>query len=82
MMTISTARCRTCSGLGSFAEAAADSDMRESAECIARGRPRKGKARRGVFKDGQLRYALNSGKLRFPLLQQLIRDAADKWERK
>ncbi|HTZ21536.1 MAG TPA: hypothetical protein VMC06_11705 [Opitutaceae bacterium] len=35
-----------------------------------------------VFKDGQLRYALNYGELRFPLLQQLIRDASDKWEHK
>ncbi|MBI5381464.1 MAG: hypothetical protein HZA31_06150 [Opitutae bacterium] len=35
-----------------------------------------------VYKDGQLRYALNYGELRFPLLQQLIRDASDKWEHK
>lgn len=34
-----------------------------------------------VFRDGQLRYALNYGEVRFPLLQQLIRDAADKWDR-
>jgi thiol-disulfide isomerase/thioredoxin len=33
-----------------------------------------------VFKDGQLRYALNYGELHFSLLQQLVRDAADKWE--
>jgi thiol-disulfide isomerase/thioredoxin len=33
-----------------------------------------------VFKDGQLRYALNYGELRFPVLQQLIRDSEDKWE--
>ena len=33
-----------------------------------------------IFRDGQLRYALNYGELRFPLLQQLVRDAADKWE--
>ena len=33
-----------------------------------------------IFRDGQLRYALNYGELRFPLLQQLIRDAAEKWE--
>ncbi len=33
-----------------------------------------------VFKDGQLRYALNYGELHFPLLQQLIRDSSDKWE--
>jgi thiol-disulfide isomerase/thioredoxin len=35
-----------------------------------------------VFRDGQLRYALNYGELRFSLLQQLIRDASDKWEHK
>jgi len=35
-----------------------------------------------VFRDGKLRYALNYGELRFPLLQQLIRDASDKWEHK
>jgi len=28
-----------------------------------------------VFRDGELRYALNYGEVRFPLLQQLIRDA-------
>ncbi|HNC24069.1 MAG TPA: hypothetical protein PLU52_07680 [Opitutaceae bacterium] len=33
-----------------------------------------------VFRDGQLRFALNYGEVRFPLLQQLIRDAADPWE--
>ncbi|MDB6127069.1 MAG: hypothetical protein JWM35_965 [Verrucomicrobia bacterium] len=33
-----------------------------------------------VFRDGELRYALNYGEVRFPLLQQLIRDAAEKWE--
>jgi len=33
-----------------------------------------------VFKDGQLRYALNYGELHFSLLQQLVRDASDKWE--
>ena len=32
-----------------------------------------------VFRDGKLRYALNYGEVRFPLLQQLIRDAADEW---
>jgi thiol-disulfide isomerase/thioredoxin len=35
-----------------------------------------------VFKDGQLRYALNYGEVRFPLLQQLIRDSSDAWEHK
>lgn len=33
-----------------------------------------------VFRDGTLRYALNYGELRFPMLQQLVRDAEDKWE--
>lgn len=33
-----------------------------------------------VFRDGKLRYALNYGEVRFPLLQQLIRDTADAWE--
>lgn len=33
-----------------------------------------------VFRDGQLLYALNYGEVRFPLLQQLVRDASDKWE--
>lgn len=33
-----------------------------------------------VFKDGQLRFALNYGELHFPLLQQLVRDAGNKWE--
>lgn len=32
-----------------------------------------------VFRDGRLRYALNYGEVRFPLLQQLIRDTADAW---
>ena len=32
-----------------------------------------------VFRDGKLRYALNYGEAPFPLLQQLIRDAADNW---
>jgi thiol-disulfide isomerase/thioredoxin len=33
-----------------------------------------------VFRDGKLRYALNYGEVRFPLLQQLIRDSAAAWE--
>ena len=33
-----------------------------------------------VFRDGKLRYALNYGEVRFPLLQQLIRDSTDAWE--
>jgi len=32
-----------------------------------------------VFRGVKLRYALNYGEVRFPLLQQLIRDAADDW---
>ena len=32
-----------------------------------------------IFRDGQLRYALNYGEVRFPVLQQLIRDTSDKW---
>ena len=34
-----------------------------------------------VFRDGELRYALNYGELRFSMLQQMIRDSADKWDR-
>jgi thiol-disulfide isomerase/thioredoxin len=33
-----------------------------------------------VFKDGQLRYALNYGEVRFAMLDQCVRDAADEWE--
>jgi thiol-disulfide isomerase/thioredoxin len=33
-----------------------------------------------IFKEGQLRYAMNYGELNFPMLQQLIRDSSDKWE--
>lgn len=33
-----------------------------------------------VFRAGKLRYALNYGEVRFPILQQLIQDAAKKWE--
>jgi thiol-disulfide isomerase/thioredoxin len=32
-----------------------------------------------VYRGGQLRYALNYGEIRFPLLQQLVRDAAAEW---
>ena len=32
-----------------------------------------------IFRDGKLRYALNYGEVRFPLLQQLVRDTGDKW---
>jgi thiol-disulfide isomerase/thioredoxin len=34
-----------------------------------------------VFREGNLRYALNYGELRFPMLQQLIHDSQDKWDR-
>jgi thiol-disulfide isomerase/thioredoxin len=33
-----------------------------------------------VFREGKLRYALNYGEVRFPILQQLVKDAASKWE--
>jgi thiol-disulfide isomerase/thioredoxin len=33
-----------------------------------------------VFRDGRLCYAMNYGELRFPVLQQLVRDSSDKWE--
>ena len=33
-----------------------------------------------VFRDGKLRYALNYGEVRFSILQQLVKDAARKWE--
>jgi hypothetical protein len=33
-----------------------------------------------IFRDGKLRYAMNYGELRFPMLQQLIRDSSDTWE--
>lgn len=32
-----------------------------------------------IFREGKLRYALNYGEVRFPLLQQLVRDAGAKW---
>ncbi len=33
-----------------------------------------------VFKGGDLRYALNYGELRFPVLQQFITDSNESWE--
>jgi thiol-disulfide isomerase/thioredoxin len=33
-----------------------------------------------IFRDGRLRYAMNYGELRFPMLQQLVRDSSDTWE--
>lgn len=32
-----------------------------------------------VFRDGRLRYALNYGEVRFPILQQLVEDARGNW---
>lgn len=32
-----------------------------------------------VYQDGQLRYALNYGEVRFPMLQQLVKDSTGKW---
>jgi len=34
-----------------------------------------------VFREGKLRYALNYGELRFPMLQQLVKDSSDSWDR-
>lgn len=34
-----------------------------------------------VFREGKLRYALNYGEVRFPILQQLIDDSSEAWER-
>ena len=34
-----------------------------------------------IYRDGQLRAALNYGEVRFPLLQQLVDDAREKWDR-
>lgn len=33
-----------------------------------------------IFRDGKLRYALNYGEVRFPMLQQLLADTAASWE--
>jgi thiol-disulfide isomerase/thioredoxin len=33
-----------------------------------------------VFREGKLRYALNYGEVRFPILQQLVNDTLNKWE--
>lgn len=33
-----------------------------------------------VFREGKLRYALNYGEVRFPILQQLVKDASEKWD--
>lgn len=34
-----------------------------------------------VFREGKLLYLINYGELRFPLLQQLVRDAGESWDR-
>lgn len=34
-----------------------------------------------IFRDGRLCYALNYGEVKFPLLQALVRDAHEKWEK-
>lgn len=34
-----------------------------------------------VWRGGKLCYAFNYGEVRFPMLQQAVRDAAEKWER-
>jgi thiol-disulfide isomerase/thioredoxin len=34
-----------------------------------------------IFRDGHLCYAMNFGELRFPMLQQLIADSQDSWDR-
>lgn len=33
-----------------------------------------------IFRDGKLRYALNYGQIRFPILQQLVEDAQPRWD--
>jgi thiol-disulfide isomerase/thioredoxin len=33
-----------------------------------------------IYRDGKLRYALNYGQIRFPILQQLVEDALPKWD--
>jgi thiol-disulfide isomerase/thioredoxin len=32
-----------------------------------------------VFRESKLRYALNYGEIRFPMLQQMVTDSLDKW---
>jgi thiol-disulfide isomerase/thioredoxin len=33
-----------------------------------------------IFKGGDLRYALNYGEIRFPMLQQMISDSTSEWD--
>ena len=35
-----------------------------------------------IFKDGGLRYALNYGEMRFPVLQQFLEDSKSEWSHK
>src|SRR5882757_8733405 len=35
-----------------------------------------------VFRENKLRYALNYGEVRFPMLQQMVTDSTDKWPSK
>jgi hypothetical protein len=34
-----------------------------------------------IYRDGKVRYALNYGEIRFPILQQLVDDAQPKWDK-
>ncbi|HEX2854460.1 MAG TPA: thioredoxin domain-containing protein [Opitutaceae bacterium] len=34
-----------------------------------------------IFKEGELRFALNYGELRFPMLRQFVEDAGPNWDR-
>jgi thiol-disulfide isomerase/thioredoxin len=34
-----------------------------------------------IFREGKLRYALNYGEVRFPMLQQLVTDTKTSWDR-
>jgi thiol-disulfide isomerase/thioredoxin len=34
-----------------------------------------------IFREGKLRYALNYGEVRFPMLQQLVADTKTSWDR-
>jgi thiol-disulfide isomerase/thioredoxin len=35
-----------------------------------------------IYKDGELRYALNYGEIRFPVLQQFLEDSNSEWSHK
>jgi thiol-disulfide isomerase/thioredoxin len=32
-----------------------------------------------IFRDGELRFAMNYGELRFPMLEQLVKDSSENW---